>query len=53
MSSGEILSFECRLLADSNDLWRRLPTYVGRIFKGDKPLDLPIQLSTKFEMAII
>ncbi len=34
------------------DLRRHLPTYVGRVFKGDEPPDLPVQLPTKFEMAI-
>jgi putative ABC transport system substrate-binding protein len=37
---------------DSADLWRRVPTYVDRILKGAKPADLPVQLPTKFEMAI-
>jgi putative tryptophan/tyrosine transport system substrate-binding protein len=37
---------------DSADLWRRVPIYVDRILKGAKPADLPVQLPTKFEMAI-
>jgi putative tryptophan/tyrosine transport system substrate-binding protein len=37
---------------DGADLWRRVPTYVDRILKGAKPADLPVQLPTKFEMAI-
>lgn len=37
---------------DQVDLYRRVPTYVDRIFKGAKPSDLPVQLPTKFEMAV-
>jgi putative tryptophan/tyrosine transport system substrate-binding protein len=34
------------------DLYRRTPSYVDRILKGDKPADLPVQAPTKFEMII-
>jgi len=37
---------------DTVDLYRRAPVYVDRILKGAKPADLPVQLPTKFEMAV-
>ena len=37
---------------DPVDLFRRAATYVDRILRGAKPAELPVQLSTKFEMAV-
>ena len=37
---------------DLPDLYRQAATYVGKIFKGAKPDDLPVQQPTKFEFVI-
>ena len=37
---------------DLVDQYRRSAGYVGRILKGEKPADLPVQAPTKFELAV-
>ena len=37
---------------DGPDLFRRAAAYVDRILKGGRPADLPVQLPTRFELAV-
>jgi putative ABC transport system substrate-binding protein len=35
-----------------SDSWRLVGNYTGRVLKGEKPADLPVQQSTKVELTI-
>jgi putative ABC transport system substrate-binding protein len=45
---GGLLSYG----VDQVDLFRRAASYVDRVLRGARPGDLPVQLPTKFEMAV-
>lgn len=48
VAAGGMLSYGVDLV----DLYRRAATYADRILRGASPADLPVELPTKFEMAI-
>jgi putative ABC transport system substrate-binding protein len=46
--SGGLISYGI----DRTHIFYRAATYVDRIMKGEKPADLPVEMPTKFELAI-
>jgi putative tryptophan/tyrosine transport system substrate-binding protein len=48
IASGGLMSYDTDII----DLFRRAASYVDRILKGEKPSELPVQLPTKYDLAI-
>jgi putative ABC transport system substrate-binding protein len=48
VAAGGLISFG----PDENEYYRLVGTYAGRVLRGDKPADLPVQQSIKVELII-
>src|SRR5262249_60300692 len=48
VEEGALMSYS----ADLTEYWERMGYYIDRLLKGARPEDLPIEVSTKYELAL-
>ena len=48
VEEGALMSYS----SDRTEYWERIGYYIDRLLKGARPEDVPIEVSTKYELAL-